>query len=158
MKRTAWLFLIIFLSFSVHAKELKGEKKPTAFGYPELYYIDNGPVLDDADFAKLGIANGGRVVGAYYRVGFINSEIYTSFIVELISFGEEGSDVTVRETYFLNSFSVADTIGESRILHSTFVAWDSPRSFRVDVGTKEKPYVIKIHIGRGGIHEIVVAK
>lgn len=158
MRRTALLLFLLLCNLPIQAKELIAEQKPAAFGYPSLYFISGGPILDNADFAKLGIADGGRVVGAHYRVGFINSEIYTSFVIELISFGEEGSDATVRKTYFLNGFKVADAIGESRILHSEFVEWINPKSFRINIGTKEKPYILKFIIGLDGKFQLEAPK
>jgi len=158
MRRTALFLFLLLASISTQAKELAGEQKPTAFGYPSLYFVSIGPALEDADFAKLGIAEGGHVVGAQYRVGFINSEIYTSFIIELISFGEEGSDVTVRKTYFLNGFRVADAIGESRITNAEFLEWINPKAFSVNIGTKDKPYILKIIIGLDGKFQIEAPK
>jgi len=152
------LVLFLIVSISAQAKVVIGEPEPTAFAYPDLYFISNGPALEEADFTKLGISDGGRVVGANYRVGFINSEIYTSIIVELISFGEEGSDVAVRKTYFLNGFKVAEAIGESRITNAEFVQWINPNAFSVNIGTKDVPYILKIYIGLDGKFQIDAPK
>ena len=155
MKKLIVTILLIQFSFNAIAEELKS--KPVAEGYanPYLYFIDGGDVISDESFFKSGYFEEGISIGAFYRVGFVISEIYTHLVIELITFGEENSDRKIRESYSLSGFDIADSIGVGKLTGVKLVKWNSPIELNFSTGDGSYRIFFNIIIGDEGKFEIV---
>ncbi len=136
------LFCLLSLSISslfTQNSEIKPAKWDGDHASVNCVFLTAGPSFYEPTDPKSDYSK-----GFHYRVNFMVAEIYYSIMIEKLSFeGIEGSEISITNSYFYDTFRIADLLelkGELGFIE--FLEWLSYDSFKIQI--KDNNYLVKI--------------
>jgi len=155
MKTATLLLLAVLISNITFAAEYKGERKKFEGIKSDVSAVPanvlglvSGPKLSSDDFKTLKVSE--DYYGGYYRLVFIQEEIYPTISVELIGLGiHDEATPTVLGSYYLPLNNVLGYEVKGRI---DFIEWKDQKTFRINMNNLR---ILTIKIEPRGHFEIV---